>query len=372
MPMSEDLGVGVVRGESPSQTAISESKLNKKALCDYVVNVADGCSHGCQFCYVPSMPSIWGDPGDKFADAGIDEPADEWGNYALYREDVVENTAKDCQRLLPDNWTVSERGQGVVGISFGTDCYMDSRAGELTRGVVETLVGHDRTARILTRNPKLLAEWHGDFYEGLPMDAVTVGSSIPSLDTQEVAAIEPGAPDLDHRVQGLASLRNVLTFVSMSPTYPTQEYSDLERTLKELKLRIGPSVVFHEPINPRSGNIEKCIQQARESGQDTLARELERITDRDAWRLYALQQLRDVQVAAKRVGQRVHLWPDKDLVENAPTDAQREWCRAWRERPSPEHIGDGPACDDPYPEAPEIAAHEQSTLCASPQEGESR
>lgn len=240
-----------------------------------------------------------------------------------------------------------------------------NRAGELTRGVVETLVGHDRTARILTRNPKLLAEWHGDFYRELPMGSVTIGSSIPSLDSQEVAAIEPGAPDLDHRIQGLASLRNVITFVSMSPTYPTQDYSDLERTLKELKHRIGPSVVFHEPINPRSGNIEKCIQQARERGQETLAGELERITDRDAWRLYALQQLRDVQIAAKRVGQRVHLWPDEDLVKNAPTEAQREWCREWRKRPSPELIGDGPACDDPYPEVPEIAEHEQSTLPAS-------
>lgn len=351
-----------VQETSPSQTAISESNLNEKGLCDYVVNVADGCRHGCQFCYVPSMPAIWGDPGDKFAEAGIEEPADEWGDYALYRDDVVENTARDCQRLLPENWNTTERGQGVVGISFGTDCYMDKRAGELTRGVVETLVGHDRTARILTRNPKLLADLHGEFYESLPMENITVGSSIPSTDKFEVAAIEPAAPSLHQRIQGMESLRNIPTFVSMSPTYPTQDYSDLEDTLEHIHRRIRPSVVFHEPINPRSGNIEKCIQQARESGQETLARELERITDREAWRLYALQQLRDVQVAAKRVGQRVHLWPDKDLVKNAPTSSQREWCRAWRERPSPERIGDGPHCEEPYPEVPEIRAHEQSTL----------
>lgn len=355
----------VVRGDSPSQTALSESNLNEKGLCDYVVNVADGCSHGCQFCYVPSMPSIWGDPGDKFADAGIDDPADEWGNYALYREDVVENTAKDCQRLLPDNWNVTERGQGVVGISFGTDCYMDKRAGELTRGVVETLVGHGRAVRILTRNPRLLASLHGDFYAELPSDQITIGCSIPAIPSrgkQQVEAIEPGAPALTHRLNGLMNLSNVPRFVSMSPTYPTMGYSDIEATLEEIKLSLSPSVVFHEPINPRSGNIEKCIEQARESGQDALARKLEAITNDADWRLYALQQLRDAQVAAKRVGQRIHLWPDKDLAKNAPTKEQREWCRAWRERPTPEGIGDGPACREPYPEVPEIAETEQGTL----------
>jgi DNA repair photolyase len=326
------------------------------------LTVCDGCSHGCQFCYVKSLPSIWGDPGDKFANAGIDAPDDEWGDYVLYRDDVVQNTADDCQRLLPDQWRTTKRGQGIVGISFTTDCYMDRRAGDLTKGVVRTLVGHDRTARILTRNPKLLADLHGEFYEALPTGSVTVGSSIPTLDAAEARAIEPDAPAIEHRLQGLESLRNVPRFVSMSPTYPTQSYADLRDLLAELKTRIRPSVVFHEPINPRSGNIEACIQQAREQGQHDLARELERIRDPAEWTLYALRQLRDVQKAAKQVGQRVHLWPDERLAEDAPTEAQREWCKAWRKRPSPEQIGDGPACDEPYPESPEVANHEQGRL----------
>lgn len=351
-----------IREASPSQTALSESMLHKKGLCDYVVNVADGCTHGCQFCYVPSMPSIWGDPGDKFANAGIDNPQEAWGEYALYRDDVVENTAKDCQRLLPDNWRCTPRGQGVVGISFGTDCYMDPRAGELTKGVVQTLIGHDRSVRILTRNPKLLADLHGDFYNSVPMRNLTIGSSIPTLDEKEANAIEPGAPPIKHRIQGLSRPRNISTFVSMSPTYPTQDYSDLERLLKEIKLRIQPTVVFHEPINPRSGNFKKCVEGARKVGQEELANELEKLTDPEAWRLYALQQLRDVQIAAKRVGQRVHLWPDERLTTDAFTEEQRQWCQAWRSRASPEHIGEGGACKDPYPEVPEITRYEQERL----------
>lgn len=348
-------------GPSPSETAISESSLDEKSLCDYVVNVADGCSHGCEFCYVQSLPQIWGDPGDKFADAGIDDPAGEWGEYALYRERVVENAARDCQRLR-DDWRTTRRGQGVVGISFATDCYMDPRAGELTRGVVGVLVGHQRPVRILTRNPTLAGALHGEFYASLPDHAVTIGASIPSLDADEVGAIEPGAPPIQHRLDGLANLEGVVRYVSMSPTYPTQDYGDLKQTLATLHERTSPSVVFHEPINPRSGNIRACVERARENGESVLADALERITDREQWRYYALRQLRDVQLAAEEVGQRIHLWPDEDLVKNAPSEEQREWCRAWRERSSPESIGDGPACDEPYPELPAVASHAQQTL----------
>lgn len=343
-----------VREASPSQTALSESALHKKGLCDYVVNVADGCTHGCEFCYVPSMPQIWGDPGEKFADAGIEAPSDAWGEYALYRDDVVENAARDCQRLLPDRWRTTPRGQGVVGISFATDCYMDPRAGALTRGVVETLIGHGRSVRVLTRNPKLLADLHGDFYEDLPADRITIGSSIPTLDAAEAAAIEPGAPPVGHRIDALADL-DVPTFVSMSPTYPTQDREGLRGLLETIRVRIDPTVVFHEPINPRSGNFAACVEAAREAGEATLADALDRLRDGDTWREYALDQLRTVQTLAEESGVPVHLWPDERLVHDAPTDAQRAWCQAWRERPTPEAIGDGSVCDRPEPPVPDVA-----------------
>lgn len=363
--MSTDNPTNKIRESSPSQTAISESKLNKKALCDYVINVAEGCRHGCRFCYVPSTPALRMDPGGKLEDAGVDDARDEWGEYVLYRDDVVQNTADDCRRL-DGKWKTTDRGQGVVGLSFATDCYMDDRVAELTKGAVTALVGHNRTARILTRNPTLLESLHGEFYGSLESGSVTIGSSIPSLDSGNVAVMEPNSPPVEQRLRGLEALRerhpSVPLYVSMSPTYPTQDYSDVRQLLKELSDRLNPSVVFHEPINPRGGNLDACIEYARANNRDELARGLETITDRDEWRRYALQQLANVQRAATEVEQSVHLWPDTDLVENAPTAEQREWCQAWRDRPSPERIGDGEACLDLYPEIPEIDAHEQGTL----------
>lgn len=343
-----------VAESSPSTTAISTSDLYKKGLCDYGVNVADGCRHGCSFCYVRSSPPIRYDPGGKYANAGIDDPAGDWGNFVLYRDGVVEATARDCQRISDDDWRTTERGQGVVGVSFLTDCYMDPRAAKLTRGVVAAIVGHHRPVRVLTRNPKLLADLHGDFYAALPSDLVTVGTSIPGLDAGKVRALERGTPPVEQRFRGLEALDDsVPTFVSMGPTYPSQDASDLRTLLATISDRLDPEVVFHEPLNPRSGNIGECIEQARACGESGLADALEAIRDRDNWRRYALRHLRDVQRAAEDVGQQVHLWPDETLAKNAPRDA-REWCMAWRERPSPEAIGDGPACDDEYPGLPRM------------------
>lgn len=339
--------------KSPSQTALSESALNKKALCDYVVNVADGCRHGCQFCYVSSMPSIWGDPGDKFDDAGIEDPSGDWGDYSLYREDLPQNLADDCQRFLEnDNWRRTRRGQGVVGMSFATDCYMDSRAAAITEWAVRILAGHQRPVRILTRNPKLAADLHGDLLGALGQQGlVTVGASIPSTRQNEVAAIEPNAPPIEHRLAGLEALEaeGVPVYVSMSPTYPTHNKAALRETLTEIDRRVSPTVIFHEPINPRGGNFDACIQEARAANEDALATALETVRAGSEWMHYAVRQLRWVQELGEEMDLPVHLWPDERLVEEAGSAAVREWCGVWRRRPSPEEIGNGPACTDEMP-----------------------
>ncbi len=35
----------------PTKAILSESALNVHDVCDYVINVATGCRHGCRFCY---------------------------------------------------------------------------------------------------------------------------------------------------------------------------------------------------------------------------------------------------------------------------------------------------------------------------------
>jgi DNA repair photolyase len=188
--------------EDPTQAVLSESSLNSKSLCDYVINVATGCRHGCRFCYVPSTPQIRTRPDMLAAEADVDDPQREWGDYVLYRDDLPERLDDHLARKR--TWKETPGGQGVVGVSFHTDCYMDGRAGEIIRQVVEVLTSHDTCTRVLTRNP-ILALQDLDVFRAAG-EYVTIGSSIPLLNADGVGAIEPHAPAPHHRLDGLQEL----------------------------------------------------------------------------------------------------------------------------------------------------------------------
>ncbi len=333
--MSDDHDA-VRTGEDPTKAILSESGLNSKHLCDYVVNVATGCRHGCKFCYVPSTPNIRTRPEMLEEEADVDNGQKEWGNYVLYRDGLGERLDDHLDRKR--TWRETERGQGVVGVSFSTDCYMDGRAGQITRNVVEALTSHEKYTRVLTRNPILALQDLDVFRDG--GEHVTIGSSIPSFNADWVGAIEPNAPAPVHRLRGLKEFNKygVQTFVSMSPTYPGMERDDIEQQLRRLS-ECDPAVIFHEPINPRGANFEMTVQAARDAGRDQLVANLERIQDQNEWIEYATRHFRWVQELGHELGLPVHLWPDKQLIKHA-SDAEATWLQSWRDRQSPESFAE--------------------------------
>lgn len=323
-------------GEDPTKAVLSESSLNSKYLCDYVVNVATGCRHGCKFCYVPSTPNIRARPKMLKTEAGVEDAQKEWGNYVLYRDGLGERL--DGHLARKREWKRTEKGCGIVGISFSTDCYMDGRAGKITRGVIQALASHGKYARILTRNPILALQDIDVFVKSGAH--VTIGSSIPSLARDEVTAIESRAPSPEHRLRGLKKFNEagVNTYVSMSPTYPTQDKEDI----RDLMIQIAetePEVVFHEPINPRGANLEMTINGAEAAGRDGLVRELNDIRDRNYWARYAVTHLKWVQELGDELDLPVHLWPDKQLI-NITTGNISRWLKHWCDRQSPEEFGE--------------------------------
>ena len=323
-------------GEDPTKAILSESGLNSKHLCDYVVNVATGCRHGCKFCYVPSTPNIRARPNMLKEEIDVDNGQKEWGKYVLYRDGLGERLDDHLDRKR--TWKETERGQGIVGISFSTDCYMDGRAGEITRNVVKSLAKHEKYARVLTRNP-ILALQDLDIFQDAG-EYVTIGSSIPSMNADHVAAIEPSAPAPSHRLRGLKEFNEygVQTFVSMSPTYPTQDKQDLRAQLERVA-DCDPAVIFHEPINPRGGNFDMTVEAAKEAGEHALATELNRLRDRENWIEYAVNHFRWVQEIGRELELPVHLWPDKQLIKHVDEETGL-WLQSWRERQSPEEFAE--------------------------------
>lgn len=336
-------------GEDPTEAVLSESGLNSKHLCDYVINVATGCRHGCKFCYVPSTPAIRTRPDMLEEEVDVESPQKEWGQYVLYRDDIIDRIDGILDRKR--TWKATEKGCGIVGISFATDCYMDGRTGKITREVVQSLAEHGRHARVLTRNPILALQDQDVFRDA--GNHVTIGSSISCLDADQVGAIEPHAPSPDLRLRGLEKFNElgVNTFVSMSPTYPTMDRLDMRAVLERIA-DVDPDVVFHEPINPRSGNFQMAVQAARDSGEIQLARELDHLRDRERWLEYSLQQFRWAQEFGKDLGLPVHIWPDKRHI-NLSEDSVSEWLRSWKRRQSPEPFAGRETPDDPLPQMPE-------------------
>jgi DNA repair photolyase len=347
---SNEASTDVTTGEDPTEAVLSESALSEKSLCDYVINVATGCRHGCRFCYVSATPQIRTRPDMLAEEAGVEDPQREWGSYVLYRDDLPERLDGILERKR--TWKETPKGRGVVGLSFATDCYMDGRAGQITREAVATLADHDRNARVLTRNPILALQDLPTFREA--GEHVTIGSSISALDTAQVGAIEPRAPAPEHRLRGLREFAEagVQTFVSMSPTYPTQDKADL-RALLETIAPVEPAVVFHEPINPRGANFAMTVEAASEADEDELADALDALRDREAWAEYAVQHLRWVHELGADLDLPVHLWPDKQLLRSdAVSERERAWLEAWRERESPEAFAGRNPSDEPLPDLP--------------------
>lgn len=329
----------------PAKVVLGESGLYHKSLCDYVINVATGCTHGCKFCYVPSTPNITARQDMLKEEAGVENIQKEWGSYLLYRDDLPERLSRKLDRKR--KWKKTERGRGVVMLSSGTDCYQDRRTAQITRGCVAELVSHDIPVRILTRSPAVCRDI--DLYkeatqlaEGKDGHLVRVGSSIPCLDDEQTKAIEPGAPIPSARLDALQQLskEGIPVYVSMSPTYPTQSREDFENLLRKFA-DLDPEVVFHEPINPRGGNFQMTIQAAKDAGQNHLARELERLMQKDYWVEYSLKQMRWVEELGEELNVPVHIWPDKQVIKHASSKKSRE-LKQKREAVSPENIADIP------------------------------
>jgi len=300
----------------PTKSVMSESHLHTKSLCDHVINVATGCRHGCEFCYVPTTPAIKSRDNMLAEQAEVGDPQSDWGSYLLYRDDLPDRLGNILKERDLSDRKQTDRGRGVVMLSSGTDCYQDRRTAQITRGTVAELISHDIPVRILTRSPAVVRDI--DLFQTAG-NRITVGSSIPSFETPLVKAMEPNAPVPMTRWEALDRLQqaNIPVYVSMSPTYPTMDKDDFHELLSYFRA-LGEIVVFHEPINPRGQNFKQCLNAAQEAGYDDVAQELQRMQEsHQYWVEYALEQLNTVQQVATRFdGLSVHSWPDDELVRS--------------------------------------------------------
>jgi DNA repair photolyase len=172
---------------------------------EYTANLYKGCSHGCVYCYAPSLIH--------------DERT--WGNFVDAKVNAPEVLAREVRRLK----------KGVVFLSSASDPYqpVEAKYG-LTRRVLQTLHRHDFPVVILTRSPLVLRDL--DILR--KMSWVRVGFSISSVPGR---TLEPGVVPLGRRIETLRSLTRagIKTWVSMAPLVPRMMEIEVEELLESLK-----------------------------------------------------------------------------------------------------------------------------------------
>ncbi|NWF61597.1 MAG: radical SAM protein [Fischerella sp.] len=304
--------MSIVKGTEEIIKPLQESELNKKGLCDYVINVASGCLHGCTFCYVPSTPAIRARQS-QLKDKGVDNPQMDWGQYLFVRQEIPQKLEKILSRKKA--WRETRSGQGVVLLCSGTDPYQNNQTASVTRSVVEILLKYNKKVRILTRSPL----WVKDI-DILKHKNVTVGMSLPYLDDDLSRQIEPHAPSPSLRYEAMLEgyKAGCRLYVAVAPTPPNMALDDFKRHLEKV-MCINPEVIFWEPINARGSNGKRMVA----AGLDFAAS----VMTKKSWAECFIRQWEYMETAATELGcfDKLHIWVDPGLKDYVDSKKLNHW-----------------------------------------------
>ena len=171
----------------------------------YTVNLYKGCTHGCTYCYAPSLTH--------------DERR--WGTYVDVKVNAPEVLERELRGLRKDE----------VFLSSASDPYQPVEAKyRLTRRCLESLQRNGFPVSVLTRSPLVLRDL--DLLRTFRW--VRVGMSITTV---PVRRFEPGVPPLERRIDTLKKLAEagITTYVSLAPVIPGIMMVDLERLFEDLR-----------------------------------------------------------------------------------------------------------------------------------------
>lgn len=310
---------------------IMKSGFKHKGLSAWSANLSIGCSHGCRFCYVPSVST--GKQRATLEDYGVSDPKDEWGGYMIPRTWDIPQFRKSLKKAMAvPEIDLPWDGHRAVMFSTTTDPFMvsrhpDPKVRKTQSDQLEVLFCNslemirdesDLNVRILTRSP--LAEKHFELMKSLG-DRLLFGMSLPSLDDELVRKYEPKAPGVEKRLECLraAAEFGLNVYVAVAPTFPEQSIDDYGEILSVINL-LNPVSVFHEPINIRGSNV-KLMQQAFEADGHEFQSSI--FEDRGKWAVYAAQALTEFEIAAGDAGlsDQLKLWPDEALLNKSGVKA---------------------------------------------------
>jgi len=309
---------------------ITENHFKHKSLSFGSCNIAQGCVHGCPFCYVTSTftkPLI-----KLFQQRGVSDPRAGWGQYLFLRRWDEEHFLKSLAKAELMQIPAGHDGNRAVMFCTTTDPYPVAAgaveeckaARQLLRYALELI--RDRSTlrvRIQTRSP--LATEDFDLFKSFG-DRLVFGMSIPTLDMKLSHAYEPHAPNVKLRLAALQKAKEagLNVYVAMAPTYPECNDEDIRTTLLEFR-NLDLVTIFHEPINVRGYNVKRIIDSAKDA-EASIIPNTSVFDSPVKTMLYGLEQLLAVQRIATELGiaDKLKLWPDESLISKSAFMANRQ------------------------------------------------
>lgn len=232
---------------------IGISKLWKKHLGDWGVNVYNGCEHGCVFCYSPAQPGVKAQPfweGKTQAD---------WGQFYSERDGLVEALRTQLRTFTPTRALKTAWGRGRILVSFLCDAYQPLEEKLLvTRRVLELLLEAGHRVRLQTRSTLV----RRDFDLLLKYkDQVRLGTSLPHLDDDVAKVLEPKAPPPTARLEMLreAAELGIPTYVAVAPFLPFHKLDALDEIVARVK-PLHPTEIFCEVLNPKGDCVPRVAK----------------------------------------------------------------------------------------------------------------
>jgi DNA repair photolyase len=186
---------------------------------NWTLNAYRGCTHGCHYCFARRYQTQFElGPGDHFS------------SIILVKTNLVEVLKRELDR---PSWT-----REMVAIGTATDPYQPIEGHyRLARRSLEALIAASTPVGVVTKGPMVVRD--ADLLAELGRRAgCTVYLSVPTVDEEAWAALEPGTAHPLQRLRAVRHLREagVNAGVLMAPVVPgfTTHPGRLEATIKAI------------------------------------------------------------------------------------------------------------------------------------------
>ncbi len=201
---------------------------------DFALNPYRGCSHGCVYCYAPSVL----------------REAREWGTFVDVRGDMPAILNRDLRG----------KREGVVGIGTVTDGYQPIEARyHITRACLTRLLNSPLRVSVQTKSSLVLRDLDllSEFKE------IDVGVTVTTLDEYVSRAVEPLAAPPRKRLETMRALadQGVEVWAFVGPYLPGLRGEAMENLVRELS-EAGAARILGDKLRIRQGTVERMRMAA--------------------------------------------------------------------------------------------------------------